>query len=209
LGRLFTNACLSKESQLKRLYEFFPPCLHPSADMKSALFAGILLLASLCSAKAEYIAWSVNDDASVSHEITLQKGDTLKLITCILPVGGTYIFNLMVTFPNTKNFTLPIAYGSAFSPESVKGTVFVGPCTIKATNLNVLYVTFKKSTALEVAGVVPSSAVAVPNDTNGPVNLILETTDNLASPTWAPAQPGTYGVSSIKRFFRLRAVATN
>jgi hypothetical protein len=49
-----------------------------------------------------------------------------------------------------------------------------------------------------------STAVVIPADTNGPVNIILESTVDLV--TWTPAMPGTYGTSTQKRFFRVRTV---
>ncbi|MBI5772971.1 MAG: hypothetical protein HZA89_04405 [Verrucomicrobia bacterium] len=48
-----------------------------------------------------------------------------------------------------------------------------------------------------------SSTVVVPDDAGGPVQIILESSTDLV--TWTAANPGTYGTSTTKRFFRLRA----
>ncbi len=51
---------------------------------------------------------------------------------------------------------------------------------------------------------IPSTAVVIPADANGPVSVILESSQDLI--TWNVAMPGTYGNSNSNRFFRIRAV---
>jgi hypothetical protein len=51
---------------------------------------------------------------------------------------------------------------------------------------------------------IPTSAVVIPTDATGPVDIILESSTDLV--TWTQANPGTYGASTSKRFFRVRAV---
>ena len=51
---------------------------------------------------------------------------------------------------------------------------------------------------------VPASAVVIPADSTGSVRIILESSVDLI--TWTEANPGTYGSSTSKRFFRVRAV---
>lgn len=51
---------------------------------------------------------------------------------------------------------------------------------------------------------VPTSAVVIPADANGSVSIILESSVDMV--TWTAALPGTYGSSTEKRFFRVRAV---
>ena len=50
---------------------------------------------------------------------------------------------------------------------------------------------------------VSSTAVVIPSDTNGPVTIALESSADMV--TWNAAQPGTYGVTTTNRFFRVRA----
>lgn len=45
--------------------------------------------------------------------------------------------------------------------------------------------------------------VVIPADAGGPVTVILESSTDMI--TWTAATPGTYGTSTTKRFFRLRA----
>jgi len=51
---------------------------------------------------------------------------------------------------------------------------------------------------------IPSNAVVIPADTNGPVTIVLESSEDLVS--WTPANPGTYGTTTQKRFCRVRAL---
>ncbi|MBL9115853.1 MAG: hypothetical protein JNJ83_12670 [Verrucomicrobiaceae bacterium] len=48
------------------------------------------------------------------------------------------------------------------------------------------------------------SAVVIPTDATGPVQIILESSVDLVN--WTAANPGTYAASAEKRFFRVRAV---
>ncbi|MGD0539207.1 MAG: hypothetical protein ABSC03_16365 [Verrucomicrobiota bacterium] len=50
----------------------------------------------------------------------------------------------------------------------------------------------------------PSSAVVIPSDAQGPVDILLESSTNFVD--WVQALPGTYGTSSQVRYFRVRAV---
>mgnify|MGYP006284161643 CR=1 FL=1 len=50
----------------------------------------------------------------------------------------------------------------------------------------------------------PANAVVIPSDATGGVQIILESSTDLI--TWTQANPGTYGASTAKRFFRIRAV---
>lgn len=50
----------------------------------------------------------------------------------------------------------------------------------------------------------PSNTVVIPSDAAGPVEIMLESSLDLV--TWTRAEPGEYGASTEKRFFRLRAV---
>jgi hypothetical protein len=49
----------------------------------------------------------------------------------------------------------------------------------------------------------PNTGVVIPADSNGPVNIILESSVDLIN--WIPADPGTYGTTTTNRFFRVRA----
>jgi len=51
---------------------------------------------------------------------------------------------------------------------------------------------------------VPTSAVVVPANATGDVDVLLEQSTDMI--TWTQCLPGTYNASTQKRFFRVRAV---
>jgi len=51
---------------------------------------------------------------------------------------------------------------------------------------------------------VPSTAVVIPSDEQGPVSVVMESSVDLVS--WGSAQPGTYSATTAARFFRVRAI---
>ena len=55
-----------------------------------------------------------------------------------------------------------------------------------------------------ITNIIPSSAVVIPSDSSGPVQIILESSEDMVN--WNSANPGTYGASTNERFFRIRAV---
>ena len=80
---------------------------------------------------------------------------------------------------------------ASFSFRSISNSAGwgVGFCTIEVSNPNESFV--------------PSTAVVIPADSGGPVNIILESSVDMI--TWTAALPGTYGTSTTNRFFRVRA----
>lgn len=50
----------------------------------------------------------------------------------------------------------------------------------------------------------PSNAVVIPSNSPRPVQIILESSEDMVN--WNSANPGTYGASTNERFFRIRAV---
>ena len=60
------------------------------------------------------------------------------------------------------------------------------------------------SNSSSFTNIIPSSAVVIPSDSSGPVQIILESSEDMVN--WNSANPGTYGASTNERFFRIRAV---
>jgi hypothetical protein len=110
-------------------------------------------------------------------------------------------------------------------PSGVEFPLFVGdsiagPATITASYVvrstlgegEEKAVTFKAFASLGISNpggtpYVSSSAVVIPADAGGPVEVILESSVDLI--TWTRAEPGFYGSSTEQRFFRLRAVTSD
>jgi len=88
--------------------------------------------------------------------------------------------------------------------------VVVGPATITlwATNnfqsgVPRQFLSFCTIQTTTSYGFTPSTAVVIPSDGGGAVNIILESSTDLVN--WIPANPGTYGTTASNRFFRVRA----
>ncbi len=103
---------------------------------------------------------------------------------------------------------LPFSYfrfGTLTFAQPLRNLVLAGPIRIRFDfNQPGVLITYKLTDAtsgLSAAG--PSNTVVVPEDINGSVSIILESSTDLIH--WTAAQPGDYGASTTKRFFRLRA----
>jgi hypothetical protein len=79
-----------------------------------------------------------------------------------------------------------------------------GPATLIGPAVTPAYFFYKLRDNVSTTNTTPTSAVVIPTDATGPVNVILESSTDLV--TWTAANPGTYGASTTKRFFRVRAV---
>ena len=114
---------------------------------------------------------------------------------------------------------LSIPSGKICEVLSVFGTVFSDAVGFNLVAANVPYlipggssltsttegsVIYRLKDNIATTTTIPTSAVVIPTDATGPVNVILESSTDLV--TWTQANPGTYGASTTKRFFRVRAV---
>jgi len=79
-----------------------------------------------------------------------------------------------------------------------------GPVRIRSSDGSSYFLTIRLKDNIATTTTTPTSAVVIPTDATGPVNIILESSTDLV--TWTAANPGTYGASTTKRFFRVRAV---
>ena len=111
------------------------------------------------------------------------------------------------------DFTVAGTYGSVLSAENLGGLVgnlYEGPFTFVAGNAITngsgnYYIVFKKIIGgVDDNLVVGSTSVVIPSNTTGDVDIKLEQSADQV--TWTECQPGNYNSSTVKRFFRLRAV---
>ena len=107
--------------------------------------------------------------------------------------------------------SLPIYFSESskypfyFAPSSDYGSVYGYIVGSSAANTTVTYRIIDSVTVgSPTTNYIPASAVVIPADSNGSVRIILESSADLI--TWTEANPGLYGSSSSKRFFRVRAV---
>ena len=146
-----------------------------------------------------------NNQVVRSATITLRSNEVAQLKYAYVDVGislvvsdGTRLFNLPLWGP------FPIVGVPAFAgPASIY--VESAPGVLTGTNTNSGICTFFITRLGDQAlgNFVPSNAVVIPNDSGGPVQIILESSSDLV--TWTAATPGSYGAETDKRFFRVRA----
>ena len=118
--------------------------------------------------------------------------------------------SLVVTISTNQMFlNYGVIHGGSTSPHGSGLPVIRGPASFqlhwndesmdeRATAYCTIEIT---STDPEVT---PSGAVVIPADASGPVEIVLESSSDMVS--WVPTQPGLYGSSTEKRFFRVRAL---
>lgn len=163
--------------------------------MKKLLVLIFALLPAACFAQASVGHHTIILDFSETTEVQIPDGYVAEILgfkragqgTAELTVGGFQLFS-----------------GLSGDPERF---IVAGPNTLRfrtsaTTNLISSYRIFANSRA--GIDVVPSTAVVIPTDAEGPVEIILESSLDLIS--WLPAMPGTYGDVDDHRFFRVRAV---
>ena len=125
-----------------------------------------------------------------------------KVAEIIYALGGISIstFNLLVGFadPTVINFNQSSSFPFYVSGETRITGSYSTPSLITYRIIDNVAV------GSPTTNYIPASAVVIPADSNGSVRIILESSVDLI--TWTEANPGTYGSSTSKRFFRVRAV---
>lgn len=154
----------------------------------------LLLFALLATARVEaQCTTTVTLATTTNTSLTISNGQVAKIVSA-------FITGQLNVFLGT-NFSIPfVTYSSgAQMPFPV---VISGPAMIYLVNTgNGAFCTVTLDTPC--ASFTPSTAVVIPADSGGPVNIILESSVDLI--TWNAALPGTYGTSTTNRFFRVRA----
>ncbi len=96
------------------------------------------------------------------------------------------------------------------SPAPISKWVIAGPATLRASATgsssyggSVSLFTASITRVGESPSQVPMGAVVIPENPLGNYTIIMESSSDMI--TWTAANPGTYGGSEQKRFFRLRA----
>ena len=120
-----------------------------------------------------------------------------------------FIYSSETPSPDSRIGIIPITRGNLVGrnngpSSSLPGVIFVGPSTfILNPQVESYFFLFKKM-SLDSTISTTSSSVIIPSSSHGDIDLKLEqSADQVA---WAECQPRTYNSSTVKRFFRLRAV---
>ena len=167
---------------------------------KAALLLGMYFCAS---ASAQFVAF--NKDSNGSNPITIPEGEKWKILSYSLNYNTEVFTN---TNKATRIGIIPSTgehiWGGEGMGGSASGITIVGPAVIWTYPSLEYYFAFQKTTIASNTALIPSTSVVIPTTANGDVDVKMEqSADNV---TWTECLPGTYNSSTVKRFFRLRAV---
>jgi hypothetical protein len=173
------------------------------------LIVAIILLCGFQSAfgQLQKVTLSVSQSGAVEPEtITVPEGKTLEV---------AYFSNNSTGSSNPVAVTITIDGFQFRRDDDPSGLFLPGPATLElsvgpghnpsaAFNAILIYrLTDNTGTGAQQSPF-SGSAVVIPEDASGPVEIILESSTDLVN--WTAANPGTYGGSTERRFFRVRAV---
>jgi hypothetical protein len=138
--------------------------------------------------RTEIITLLTNDVAEVIYSYAVGTG--VALIVELAEFGFSY--GLMKSQP--VQLPPPVVAGPAklyveLPPTPTDSGGYYGICTVRITH---------SATAIPLA----SNVIVLPESTTGPARLFLESSSDLM--TWTLTEPGVYGASTTKRFFRIR-----
>ncbi len=154
---------------------------------------------------------TVEEDTYTFSEqsIVLQEGDSAKILSAYsetitswtaisLEIGGAQV-------------QLPFRTTSFGNNDIAPSWTIAGPATLKAFIISkpenpskVAFFTASITRATETQTVTAPGVAIIPEDVNGTYNVVLESSTDLIS--WALANPGSYGGSESRRFFRVRTI---
>lgn len=166
----------------------------------------VLLLAR--AASAQFVTLTAGMDKLSSQTLSIASNELATVLHLSTPQGqlqvvsggitNSYTVERMIggydTGSGSRDFyhaNLPVIAGPATFQVSSSGT---GPGAVAVCTLQI---------SRPTSTFTPINTVVIPDDTNGPVTIILESSADMVS--WVAANPGTYGTTSSNRFFRVRA----
>jgi hypothetical protein len=171
--------------------------------MKELLQSIIFTVFVLCS-RAEHKTLVLIHSGSID----VPSGSVIDIISAYQQYYETPIAPVDVRVENLPGSNVTFSYfelGSFSHAQPLKNLVLAGPIRIRFDfNQPGVLITYKITNATSgLSAVGPSNTVVVPEDISGPISIILESSTDLIN--WTAAQPGQYGASTTKRFFRIRA----
>jgi len=138
---------------------------------------------------------------TVNNMVSVPAGEKWKIIS----YASTYSIEV---YQNTNRvnrlYYLEGTGGTAVRTSGfATGAVIVGPAVLFG-NGGQFYLSFDKIEEPSLSQSISATSVVIPSSASGDVDIKLEqSADNV---TWTECLPGTYNSSTVKRFFRLRAV---
>lgn len=162
-----------------------------------------------------YVVLATGDHVNGRQDIYIPAGYLIEIISVDLATGtdqpGTpgqaITFSRLEIEKNGDPFNFNLCYTSERPPSAFPR--FTGPALIRVMDQggrNSRAIVGLEITEISSTNVIPTNTVVIPSDASGPVEIIIESSEDLVS--WTPVNPGTYGSSTAKRFFRIRAVVS-
>lgn len=148
-----------------------------------------------------YTNLSVTANQSISLDVSA--GQVARIVSARFPGSNGRV--TITLGANQFSYTAADLAGTTTIGTAGPPTV-AGPATITLTSLMASPCFCTVELTSPAAQLIPSTAVVIPSDSGGPVNIILESSVDLIN--WTAALPGTYGTSTTNRFFRVRAERT-
>lgn len=180
--------------------------------MKSVLLI-LVLIASGTSTHAQYV--SITKENNGTNSLIVPSGEYWQLVSAAifhnsrstLPFYSSTNANdntYLGSIPATSGNFVSMEAAASYSPWASFGAVIPGPAYLKYLDgCTSFCLTFKKLSSGS-ANSISATSVVIPSTAAGDVDVKLEqSADNV---TWTECLPGTYNSSTVKRFFRLRAV---
>ena len=156
----------------------------------------VLLLTSFVRSHAGDLT-TVTISSNFTQGVIVPDGKVLEIVT-YQGANTTY-------YPNATSFAGTGSGGFGCQVSYMIGTQrLAGPGVLMNSGSSGAGITYRLVDNTSTTTTTPTSAVVIPTDATGSVNVILESSTDLV--TWTAANPGTYGASTTKRFFRVRAV---
>jgi hypothetical protein len=169
---------------------------------------GAFLAGLCCQTSAVTNTTLMVNTTSTNASLTVREGEIAEVLYANLgSIFGFGSAELIVTIGNTS-FRVENSYATTlqiYGPStSLKLPIVAGPAVITLQTIDAFGAGYCTIRVTQPEGsFVPNNAVVIPSDSSGPVKIILESSVDLVN--WTAAQPGVYGASTTKRFFRVRA----
>ena len=176
------------------------------------IYASIIILSSCCSLGfSQYVKFS--KESNGTNSISVPSGEAWQLVSLssqevsLTVYSSTNSESYVGVVGGTVGLTVGME-GAANNQTTASslGSIFVGPTFIRISGnfwspSSFYYLVFKK---IGAPNPVSATSVVIPSSATGDVDVKMEqSADNV---TWTECLPGTYNSSTVKRFFRLRAV---
>ena len=176
--------------------------------MKRFVITAVLIVGFELTGSCQYATFSRQNNST--NEITIPTGEVWQVVNWSGYGSGAHYFTLRtggdasIRFYGTDN-----SLRSMENPLSPVGLLIQGPAILNAgTDLRwpeySYFLVIKKLQGTSLSNSISATSVVIPSASTGDVDIKLEqSADNV---TWTECLPGTYNSSTVKRFFRLRAV---